>query len=322
MVIGAGGYLGGVILDVLSSRGHDVVGTFRKTPAGHYRTGAGRAEKILLDVTDPGFPTRIQSLQPEVIVYCVSLNHFDSEGSMRESLAINVAPLAELARNVATFNPRCSIIYLSTLQVFGPLRSGQEINEQSPVRPLNTYSATHQFCEDLLRMFLGTASIGSVSLRISNCFGPPAFSSSKSEWPVINDFCRSAVRNREIVMKSDGSVLRDFIFVDDLALVVERLCVAATRFEGFHTFNFASGKSMSLGHAAETVKELAGRLLGIDVALKRAEPEDLAVSEAEPFTVSTKGLQESIGRLETRSFEDGVSINLSHFLEQAGRMRA
>lgn len=322
VVIGAGGYLGGVVLDVLSSAGHETVGTFRESPGAAFRSEAGSAAKVLLDVTDADFSARIRALEPEVIVYCVSMNHLDSEDSVTDALAVNVAPLAELARAMATSNTSCPIIYLSTFQVYGPLIGGQTIDEQSPVRPRNTYAATHQFCEDLLRMFSETASLSSVSLRISNCFGPPAFGSSKSEWPVINDFCRSAVEDREIVMKSDGSAHRDFIFVDDLALVVERLCVAAPRLEGFQIFNFASGKSMSLGHAAETVKRLAGRLLGIDAALTKADTQDLAVTEVKPFTVSTRSLQEAIGEVEMQSFEEGVSINLSHFLAQKEKQRA
>lgn len=314
LVVGAGGYLGGVILDKLVQEGHDVVGCFRRDPGTAYRIASEGAKRVYLDATETSFADEVLSLLPDVIVYCVSLDHFDSEVSVEHSLRVNVAPLAELARKIASARPSCPIIYLSTLQVYGPLAEGSLIDERTPTNPQNIYAATHLFCENLLEMYAKTGDLASVSLRLSNSFGPPAFSESSFDWLVINDFCRSAVRDQEIVLKSDGLASRDFIFIDDVASAVERLCAAADTFQQCTTLNLAAGKSMSLWDAATAVGRIASRLWGAEVKITKPKSgQDKTQNGKEPFEISTHSLREVIGDLELHKFEAGVGLSLLHF---------
>ena len=76
-------------------------------------------------------------------------------------------------------------------------------------------------CEDLLLKF--NKKINSHSLRLSNSFVMPVLKNIDCWWLVLNDFCSSAKKNRKIIIKSDGSALRDFISLKNISKIVEKL---------------------------------------------------------------------------------------------------
>ena len=83
------------------------------------------------------------------------------------------------------------------------------IDEKHKKKICNIYSLTHSMCEDLLLKL--NSKLKSHSLRLSNSYGMPVLKNINCWWLVLNDLCRSAKKNGKIIIKSDGTALRDFI---------------------------------------------------------------------------------------------------------------
>ena len=56
-----------------------------------------------------------------------------------------------------------------------------------------------------------------INIRLSNSFGEPVFSDAKCWNLIVNELTRSAFLNKKIVLKGDGSPIRDFIHCRDVA---------------------------------------------------------------------------------------------------------
>ena len=71
-------------------------------------------------------------------------------------------------------------------------------------------------CEDILNIYSSFGNINSISIRLSNGYDPE-LKTCDCWWLVINDFCLN-VKKKKIQINSDGSPLRDFIHISDIAI--------------------------------------------------------------------------------------------------------
>lgn len=258
-IIGAGGFIGGHVCAEALAQGHAVYGFFKSAPtdpAGILKRFAGVE---ISDCREPGFPERVSRIRPDAVIYCVSLDHRKSEEDVTETISVNLSPLVFLLRHLAGSENFCSFVYLSTAQIYGPIGHGTPLSPASSVSPRNLYALTHLFCEQAVEMYGRLADSDFLNVRITNSFGFPIFPSASSEWLVLNDFCKSAVRKGQISMSSDGVALRDFVWVRDVA---KALVAHATKSETSGLVDFASGTSISVLDAAHVVSKVAANRTG------------------------------------------------------------
>ena len=250
-VVGASGYLGSFIALWMKKVGHEVVGVFRTPPVdpGHLFDVLDLTLKC--DVTDESFTSQVVACRPEVVVYMVSLNHYDSEKDYHQSINVNVAPLVSLGHRLSHTNNFKRLIYFSTIQVYGSIPRGKVVTEATPVCPVNMYGLSHALCEQGLFFLQKQHLLDSVSLRLSNGYGAPVFSSCDCWWLVLNDFCRTAFESETIQLKSDGSPQRDFVHLEDIARIIDVL--AQSRENLPSVINLASGQTMTMLELAHLV---------------------------------------------------------------------
>jgi UDP-glucose 4-epimerase len=97
--------------------------------------------------------------------------------------------------------------------------------------------------------------IETVSLRVFNAYGPGQHLP-PSHPPVIPNFLRQAMRNGTLVVHSDGSQTRDYVYLDD---VVSAMIAAATA-PGLDNMviNIGSGNETSVRELLRLVLEATG----------------------------------------------------------------
>jgi UDP-glucose 4-epimerase len=106
---------------------------------------------------------------------------------------------------------------------------------------------------------------------------------------------------RPIEVWGDGSVVRDFIFVDD---VIDALELAAVHTGDERIFNIGSGVGRSVRDVLTTVEQLLGRKL--DIAWKASRAVDIPVS-----VLSVKRAREKLYWSPKTSFEAGVARTIA-----------
>lgn len=243
---------------------------------------------IIGDIHDQDFITEtIERILPDIIIYCISLNHLDSQRDLNYSLLNNVSPLARTLNEAGKLNKKINFLYFSTLQIFGNYKSNLEINENSIVSPLNHYALTHKLCDDLLDYFNTTTEIQTTSLILSNSFGYPLLNDTDCWWLVMNDFCRSAILKRNIVIRSDGTPERDFISLNEVCLKVNE--VINKKFPS--KLIISSGTTYNIYSLAKIVKERVYALFGNQI--------DILNAEGHPFVFEDKKSTANLVRIKS-----------------------
>ena len=252
-VIGCTGYLGSKISAQLHSQGHKVIGVCRKFPK-HNKKFKKKFFKIIEgDITNSKLQKKIFLNTFSSIVYTVSLNHKISEKNLDHSIDVSYIPLLNICNHIVRKNLKIKIIYFSTMQVYGDYSKEKIITEKTKKNCRNIYGLTHSMCEDILEIFSKYSGVKSTSLRLSNGYGYPELKTCDCWWLVINDFCKNSQKKNEIKINSDGSPLRDFIHISDIALTVQKLLTLKKDLP--KVMNLCSGKTISMLEIAKIVQK-------------------------------------------------------------------
>ena len=217
------------------------------------------------DILKPKTIDNVIKLKPDKIIYTISLNHFDSEANLQDSIKINVLPFLYLLEKIIKKKLNIEIIYFSTMQVYGREYTSRIINETNPKNLNNIYALTHSICEDAL--LINKQKIKFSILRLSNSFGMPVFPKNNVWWPVVNDICKMAKKKRFIKLQSDGSPQRDFISLNTIASFIKKLLNNENKKNNI--INLCSGKTFTILEIAKKVANNPFFLKSIPIIKKK-----------------------------------------------------
>lgn len=170
--------------------------------------------------------------------------------------------------------------------------------ETAPTDPITAYGINKLAIEKYLALNCHLHQLDYRVLRVSNPFGP--FQTPIKNQGVIASIISHALRDEEIEIWGDGTVVRDFVFVDD---VVDALVSAGRDRSETRLFNIGCGEGRSLRDVIETIEILLGRKL--DINWKPGRPVDVPVSIVaidrarvilgwQPHTSFRSGLEQTI----------------------------
>jgi UDP-arabinose 4-epimerase len=184
-----------------------------------------------------------------------------------------------------------AVLFSSTCATYGnPVNL--PINEEHPQAPINPYGRSKTLCEDILRDFSATDALRSVVLRYFNACGADPDGEigemHKPETHAIPLAIEAALdpSARFTVLGSDfdtpdGSAVRDYVHVVDLAVAHVAAGEHLLRTPGFHAFNLGTGVGTSVLEMLGAVERVAGRPVVYDIGPRRAgDPPCLVASYA------------------------------------------
>lgn len=149
-------------------------------------------------------------------------------------------------------------------------------HEDAPLVAKHPYDSSKACADILTRCYAHTYGLNAAVTRCANIYGPGDFNFSR----IIPDTIRSIILHKNPVIRSDGTPLRDYIFIEDV--VTAYLCLAESLYKGKsglrgEPFNFGSGKPIS-------VLSLVNKILAI------------AQSDLAPVILSKKKIKGEIDR--------------------------
>jgi len=182
-------------------------------------------------------------------------------------------------------------IFCSTAAVYGEPKS-IPIPEDHPQEPVNPYGETKAAFERVLRWYCSAYGMSAVALRFFNAAGAEVNGEHgedhSPETHLIPRLLAHAAGRAPAVQlfgtdypTPDGTAVRDFVHVDDLAaahlLALER-CAAPGRFEAY---NLGTGTGTSVREVLRAAERVTGRILKVDERARRAgDPAFLVASNA------------------------------------------
>ena len=171
--------------------------------------------------------------------------------------------------------------------------------ETAPTEPITAYGISKLAIEKYLALYGLLHGLDYRILRVANPFGP--FQVALKKQGLIAEVVPRAIRGERIEIWGDGSVVRDFIFVDD---VVDALEMAADHVGDERIFNIGSGTGRSVRDVLAIIEQSLGQKL--DIAWKTQRAVDVPIS-----VLSVARAREKLGWSPKTSFESGVSQTIA-----------
>lgn len=278
LVTGGAGYIGSHVLKILLKAEHNVV-TIDNLQKGHKEAVTG-GEFIKGDLADRDLLNKIISENDiEAVI------HLAADSLVGESMEDpgkyyqnNVANGLNLLEAVVNNNVQY-IVFSSTAAVYGEPKK-IPIRENHPTNPTNTYGESKLFFEKILKRYNDIYNLKYISLRYFNAAGADLDTeigeAHNPETHLIPLVLQAALGIRDKIYifgddysTRDGSCIRDYIHVNDLAdahlLAVEALLAGNES----SIYNLGNGEGYSVKEVIDTVKEVTGRDFKVEVSKRR-----------------------------------------------------
>lgn len=253
LVTGGAGFIGSHLADALVARGDGVVivddlssGSLDNI-ASALAAGADFVEGSILD--RELMDRTIQAVKPNTVF------HFAAQGNVRASTE---APVKDAELNVVGTLNMIEASRTIGLDRFVYASSGGAIYGETEVlpapedgatEPMSHYGLSKLAAERYLLLYRRLYMFNSVSLRLSNVYGPRQ--NPKGESGVISIFGELIRDGKPPVIFGDGGQTRDYVYVDDIVIAI--LAAAATDVEG--AINLGSGVETSLLDLLDSIVE-------------------------------------------------------------------
>lgn len=181
--------------------------------------------------------------------------HLMSLSNPFPDIEMNITGTAVLMEALRKHNRDATVVYTGTRGQYGPSVT-LPVNEEAPTNPKGIYEISNLTAEKIIKVYNDVHGIRSVLLRLTNIYGPRS-QMRHSRFGVANWFIRLAMDDEAIQVYGDGSILRDFCYVDDCVDAILRL---ATTPEAYgEIFNVGSDIPVNFLELAKTIVETTGR---------------------------------------------------------------
>lgn len=307
VIFGGGGFIGSAIADLLLIKGYSVT-IFERPRVPPYRTFKNH-EKITWVTGDYHDEYTIR----ETIKGCSAIIHLVSSTLPKNSndnplydVQTNVLPTLQLLNEMVRADIKRIVFISSGGTVYGSTQS-DKISEKHELQPLVSYGITKLTIERYLNLYSRLHGLKPIILRLSNPYGERQRVNQAQG--AIAVFLNKVINNETIEIWGDGSVVRDYIHVSDVASAF----LAGLTYEGIHqVFNVGSGIGTSLNQLLDCIN----RVTGLQTAIK--------YYSSRSFDVNRNVLDISLAnqQLNWKPFvelEDGIFKTFRWYLENKGK---
>lgn len=179
------------------------------------------------------------------------------------------------------------------------------IQEDMVTYPISSYGLQKLAIEKLLYLYRYQKDLDYRIIRLANPYGP--YQRPNGKLGVVTTFVYKALTSGRLEVYGDGSVVRDFIYIEDAMQGILRIVNGEN---DFRVFNLGSGKGTSVNQVIDAIRKTIRFDLTVDYIAAR--------STDVPVNYLDISRYESIyGKLDTLTLEDGIK-KTAEFMKQAG----
>jgi UDP-glucose 4-epimerase len=252
LVIGGNGFVGSHVVDQLVRQGHEV-GVYDRFSSDVNRFESAGVRRHIGDFLDAeGIGRAVRNYQ---VVYHLMTTTTPATATSDPLLDIrtNVVGSVDLLRAAAKAGIEHFYFASSGGTIYGTVPD-RPAREDDPTVPISPYGIGKLTIERYLDFYRVTTGMQTTSFRISNAFGTRQ--NPLRPQGVIPIFLRSVLEGRPIQVLGDGSMSRDYIYVEDVA----RAMVRPLSGEHMHdAYNIGSGVATTVNEVVELIRDITRR---------------------------------------------------------------
>ncbi len=251
LVVGGNGFIGSHLVDALSEGGH------RVTAFDRFSTGAPTFRSSAVRMLPGDFLSRSDleaAVRGHEVVFhfLATTSPATAEADPTLDIRTNVIQTVELLTACAEAGVRHVYFASTGGAIYGP-QERSDFSETSPTLPISPYGIGKLTIEHYLRYFRAKHGLRSTSLRISNPYGTRQHPNRKQG--LIPIALRQIARGESVARYGDGSMVRDYVYVDDLVRMLVPLVDADPRHE---VYNLGSGRGSSVTEVLDAIGRVTG----------------------------------------------------------------
>jgi UDP-glucose 4-epimerase len=247
-VLGGSGFLGQRLCERLVGEGFRVLSVSRSgAPSGVHDPWCSEVEWVAAPL---GSENSVKVLGSSDFLFHLASTTVPStsNSNIMFDLESNVVATVRVLEAAVASKIRRVVFVSSGGTVYGVPRQNP-IDETHPTDPICSYGIQKLTIEKYLQLFRSIAGLDTIVLRVSNMYGE--WQSSEGEVGAVAHFTDKAIHGRPVEIWGDGSIIRDYIHVDD---VVNALA-GSVRYRGAdRLFNIGTGRGVSLNQLVEMIR--------------------------------------------------------------------
>lgn len=255
LITGGAGFIGSNLAEALVNQGH-FVRVLDNFSTGKKENIAGIMDKIELINGDVRYLNTVTEAMKDIdyVLHQAALPSVPrSIETPIESSDVNINGTLNILYAAKESGVK-RVVYAASSSAYGDTPTLPKV-ESMKVNPLSPYAVNKLAGEQYCKVFYGVYGLETVALRYFNIFGrrqdPTSFYSA-----VIPKFIKMFLNEQAPVINGDGSISRDFTYIDNV-ISANLLACKAPKAPG-HVFNIACGQRIDLNELASELQMLTG----------------------------------------------------------------
>ena len=168
------------------------------------------------------------------------------------------------------------------------------LKEKTATNPISSYGVQKITIEKLLYLYRYMYGLDYRIIRLANPYGP--YQRPNCVLGAVTTFTYKALKGDEITVYGDGSVVRDFIYIDDAIRAIMKIVNGENK---HRTFNLGCGYGTSIKQVLETIEKALG--IKLNVSYLEGRKVDVPVNY-----LDISRYEKYYGALNPISLEDGI----------------
>jgi UDP-glucose 4-epimerase len=249
LLVGGSGFLGSNLATRFSEGGYEVGVLDRFAPP----TGSSFSDAYVGDIRDPELCRRAFHSYRKLIYLAHETSTAPAADSSTAAFVGNIEIFTRLVELAAEKGIEECSLFSSGGAVYGHAER-LPLSEKDPTNPVSLYGVAKLTMEKLLAVSATRYGFRHLIIRPSNPYG--SGQNFRSAQGIVAVAMAKIARGEEITIFGDGSALKDYLYISDLACatfqLVDQVCLSGP-------FNVASGKGIPLMDVIAAIERTLGR---------------------------------------------------------------
>lgn len=309
LILGANGFIGRNIVEAMDESEYDLI-LFDKEPVGYLQNDFQRKNKrhcILHDTFSMNTNFKALTQGVDIVYHLISTTlPNNSNVNIGDGLMNNVVATSLLLDACVDNNVK-KVIFLSSGGTVYGTSSCMPLNENSNNNPITGYGLQKITIEKLLYVYWYIYGLDYRIIRLSNPYGK--YQKPNGVQGVITTFVYKIMHNEEVCVYGDGSVIRDYIYIDDAVQAIQKIA----NYQGENRlFNVGSGKGYSVNEVISIIEAVVGKKAKVIYNSNRKS--DVLVN-----ILDIRRYEECLGKIINIALDEGIRKTYQYFKENYTR---
>lgn len=252
IILGAAGFIGTNLAIKLSENKEDIITLVDRSEDYFSIIKKMNLHNINIRVSSLDSEMDFNILDGQEIVYHLVSTNVPMTSNQHVSLDIQVNVLfsLNLFEACVSYNVQKVVFISSGGTVYGK-ESKCPLTESTPTNPITSYGVQKITIEKLLYLYNYMYDLDYRIIRLANPYGP--YQRPNGILGAVTTFTYKALKNEEINVYGDGSVIRDFIYIDDAIRAIQNIVNGTNK---HHIFNLGSSYGTSINEILHTIENV------------------------------------------------------------------